>query len=139
MKNLLYIFVTIAVIVLAFWAYQESFETKAALKKIKTVNTEINNAQEKLSVLRVEWAYLNRPDRLRALVDMNFKQLKLIELNTNHFDDLRSFELKDDLTEIGYGESNSIKFDSADINYEKLLISTNVFSWGRYSDKSDDR
>lgn len=111
MKNLLYIFVTIAVIVLAFWAYQESFETKAALKKIKTVNTEINNAQEKLSVLRVEWAYLNRPDRLRALVDMNFKQLKLIELNTNHFDDLRSFELKDDLTEIGYGESNSIKFD----------------------------
>ena len=98
MKNLLYIFVTIAVIVLAFWAYQESFETKAALKKIKTVNTEINNAQEKLSVLRVEWAYLN-------------KQLKLIELNTNHFDDLRNFELKDDLTEIGYGESNSIKFD----------------------------
>ena len=44
-------------------------------------------------------------------MDMNFKQLKLIELNTNHFDDLRSFELKDDLTEIGYGESNSIKFD----------------------------
>ena len=111
MKNLFYIFVTIAVIALAFWAYQESFETKAALKKIKTVNTEINNAQEKLSVLRVEWAYLNRPDRLRALVDMNFKQLKLIELNTNHFDDIRSFELKDDLTEIGYGESNSIKFD----------------------------
>ena len=62
---------------------------------IKTVKKDISYTQERLSVLKVEWAYLNRPDRLRALADLNFKNLKLIELNTKHFGDLvniRSYE-----------------------------------------------
>ena len=94
MKNFIYIFATIAVIFLAFWAYQESFQAKSALKNIKTINSNIKNSQEKLSVLRAEWAYLNRPDRLRALADMNFEKLMLIELNAKHFESIQSFELK---------------------------------------------
>ena len=34
---------------------------------------------------RVEWAYLNRPDRLRALVDVNFDSLQLVPLTADHF------------------------------------------------------
>jgi hypothetical protein len=94
MKNLIYFLTTIAVISLAFWAYQESFQAKSALKNIKTINRDIKKSQEKLSVLRTEWAYLNRPDRLRALADMNFEKLMLIELNTKHFESIQNFELK---------------------------------------------
>lgn len=93
MKSISYIFITISVICLAFWAYHESFKAKSALDLIKTVKSEINHAQEKLSVLRVEWAYLNRPDRLRALADLNFDKLMLIDLNTKHFGELSNIKL----------------------------------------------
>ena len=94
MKSITYILVTITVISLAFWAYQESYRAKSTLNLIRTVNKDIHFIQEKLGVLRVEWAYLNRPDRLRALADLNFEKLRLIELNTKHFDDLMIIGVK---------------------------------------------
>lgn len=88
MKSITYTFLTISVILLAFWAYKESYKAKATLNLINTINKDISYTQERLSVLKVEWSYLNRPDRLRALADLNFENLKLIELNTKHFGDL---------------------------------------------------
>ena len=113
MKSITYIFITISVILVAFWAYQESYKAKVTLNMIKTIKKDISYTQERLSVLKVEWAYLNRPDRLRALADLNFKSLKLIELNTKHFGDLvniRSY--KKDLLINGSTLLNQINFDS---------------------------
>ena len=113
MKSITYIFITISVILVAFWAYQESYKAKVTLNMIKTIKKDISYTQERLSVLKVEWAYLNRPDRLRALADLNFKSLKLIELNTKHFGDLvniRSY--KKDLSINGSTFLNQINFDS---------------------------
>ena len=52
---------------LAFWAYRENYATQQVLTETQTLQREIGEAQERLSVLRAEWAYLNRPDRLREL------------------------------------------------------------------------
>ena len=113
MKSITYIAMTIVVIFLAFWAYQESYRAKSTLNLIKTVNKDINFAQEKLSVLRVEWAYLNRPDRLRALADLNFEKLKLIELNTKHFGDVEiSRSGQDDLSTTRETILDPINFNS---------------------------
>ena len=113
MKSITYILITISVISLAFWAYQESYRAKSTLNLIKTVNKDINFIQEKLSVLRVEWAYLNRPDRLRALADLNFEKLRLIELNTKHFDDLMKVGVKrKNLSSKGMDLLNQTNFNS---------------------------
>ncbi|WP_293440133.1 cell division protein FtsL [Planktotalea sp.] len=85
MRSLLYIVTALAVIGLAFWAYQENYQTQAEIAKTEQINHEIGQARARLTVLRAEWAYLNRPDRLRDLADVNFDRLGLSSLRPDQF------------------------------------------------------
>ena len=73
------------VMALAFWAYTENYTTKNTLDNIAQLNEDIGLANSRLRVLRAEWAYLNRPERLLQLVNANFLDLKLLELTSDHF------------------------------------------------------
>ena len=85
MRNFFYIFVFGFVITLAYWAYQENVKTQMAIKKSEEFQTEIGKARAKLSVLKAEWAYLNRPERLIHLTNLGFDQLKLAPLRATNF------------------------------------------------------
>lgn len=85
MRTFLYILTTISVISLAFWAYRENYATQAALSDTRQLRHEIREAHERLSMLRAEWAYLNRPDRLRDLAQINFDRLGLLPLRPEQF------------------------------------------------------
>lgn len=85
MRTLLYLCTVLSVFGLAFWAYQENYATQQVLKETRKTRSEIARAQVKLSVLRAEWAYLNRPDRLRDLAEINFERLGLLPLRPQHF------------------------------------------------------
>ncbi|MEL7092106.1 MAG: cell division protein FtsL [Pseudomonadota bacterium] len=85
MRTALYILTTLAVIGLAFWAYRENYATQAALNEVDTLHADIRAAHSRLAVLKAEWAYLNRPDRLRDLVDLNFDRLGLLPLRPEQF------------------------------------------------------
>ncbi|KUP93760.1 cell division protein FtsL [Tritonibacter horizontis] len=85
MKTLVYIFTILAVFGLAFWAYRENYATQQVLKETRVMRSDIASAQVRLSVLRAEWAYLNRPDRLRALAEINFERLGLLPLRPDQF------------------------------------------------------
>jgi hypothetical protein len=75
----------LAVIVLGFWAYEEGYDTRATEREVRELRREIGSRHEELSVLRAEWAYLNRPDRLHDLAEMNFERLGLMPLAPLHF------------------------------------------------------
>ncbi|MEP2640496.1 cell division protein FtsL [Roseobacter sp.] len=85
MRTVLYVLTTLSVIALAFWAYRENYATQAALTETRQLRAEIRDAHERLAVLRAEWAYLNRPDRLRDLAEINFDRLGLLNLQSQQF------------------------------------------------------
>ncbi len=85
MKTFLYILTTLGVISLAFWAYRENYATQGALAETRELRHEIRTAHERLSMLKAEWAYLNRPDRLRDLAQINFDRLGLLTLRPEQF------------------------------------------------------
>ena len=89
MKSLLYVITALAVFGLAFWAYRENYATQQVLKETRGLRSNIAAAQVRLSVLRAEWAYQNRPDRLRDLAELNFERLQLLPLHPDQFGRIR--------------------------------------------------
>lgn len=85
MRALLSILSAVAVMALAFWAYRENYETKAALDDVARLEREIAKEREALAMLNAEWAYLNRPDRLRDLTQLNFDRLGLLPMLPEQF------------------------------------------------------
>jgi hypothetical protein len=85
MRSLFFVITGLFVMVLAVWAYRQNYETQASLRDVKELRSEIADLRERASILRAEWAYLNRPERLADLADMNFDRLGLLPLRPDHF------------------------------------------------------
>lgn len=85
MRGLMYVLTVVSVIGLAFWAYRENYTTQTALDEAEALQLQIGEARDRLAVLKAEWAYLNRPDRLRDLADLNFESLQLLPLRPGQF------------------------------------------------------
>ena len=85
MRTILYLLTTLGVISLAFWAYRENYATQGALAETRELRGDIREAHERLSMLKAEWAYLNRPDRVQDLAQINFDRLGLLPLRPEQF------------------------------------------------------
>lgn len=85
MRGLALILSVVAVIGLAFWAYHENYDTQQSIREVRALQTEIGAAHARLKVLNAEWAYLNRPDRLRDLAELNFDRLGLLPVMPESF------------------------------------------------------
>ncbi len=85
MKSVIYVMTALCVIGLAFWAYRENYATQAVLNQTDRLHAEIRTSHARLAVLRAEWAFLNRPDRLRDLAELNFERLQLLPLHPDQF------------------------------------------------------
>ena len=85
MRSLLFLLTALAVIGTGYWAYHENYATQAELDRVDDLRRQIGEARERLAILNAEWAYLNRPDRLRDLAELNFDRLGLLPLRPDQF------------------------------------------------------
>ena len=85
MRTLFYISTAMVVMGLAFWAYRENYKTQEVISDVQDLHQQIAQERMSLAVLNAEWAYLNRPDRLRALAEINFDRLGLLPLTPEQF------------------------------------------------------
>lgn len=56
-----------AIVVMAITLFLITYEAQTVEKEIAALNREATAQQEAIHVLRAEWSYLNRPERLAAL------------------------------------------------------------------------
>ncbi len=87
MRSLLLILGVFMVMVFATWAYRVNNDTRDAMGRVASLQREIRTERETIAVLEAEWAYLNRPDRLLALSEEHFTELRLMPLHPDHFSD----------------------------------------------------
>jgi len=72
--------IVLAIVAAAVWAYEVNYKTLAAFDRVSALRGRIAEERERLQVLRVEWAYLNRPERLRALATAHNERLGLVPM-----------------------------------------------------------
>ena len=87
MKIFFYLCAAAVVVLFATWTYQVNYDTRAAKKRVAQLQREIAFERETISVLNVEWAYLNRPERLRLLAETYFVELRLMAIHSGNFAD----------------------------------------------------
>lgn len=85
MRPLIAAVTLISIMALAFWAYRENYATQASLREMQKLRIEIGDLREALALQKAEWAYLNRPERLRDLVALNFERVPLLPLDPIQF------------------------------------------------------
>jgi hypothetical protein len=85
MRLVLHLSAAVLVVVCATWAYRVNYATQETLNRVADLRAEVAAEREALAVLNAEWAYLNRPDRLRELVELNAEALGLAELTPDQF------------------------------------------------------
>ena len=112
MRSFLYIFSGLMVIGLGYWAYHENYDTQASMREVRTLHRQIGLSHERLNVLQAEWAYLNRPDRLRDLAELNFDRLGLLPLMPDGFGQIEQIDYP---TAIVFDLVNSIEVSSDNV------------------------
>ncbi len=85
MRSALVLFACAMVVMFATWAYRVNYDTREAVQRVTDLQFAIAREREALGVLRAEWAYLNRPDRLRELAEEHFAELRLMPMQPSSF------------------------------------------------------
>lgn len=75
----------LAIVAVAAWAYHVNYRTQSALERAEALRRQIAAEREAIQVLRVEWAHMNAPARLEALVAAANRHLTLYPVTPGQF------------------------------------------------------
>lgn len=85
MRWALYVVGLCLVVAAAFWSYRMTYGTKDVMAEVRTLRSEIRREREAIAILEAEWAWLNAPARLEALLEENRARLELKAMTPDRF------------------------------------------------------
>ena len=85
LRFLLFATLIVSTFSLGLWAYKINYESRAANQRVKNLEESILSLNKEVKILNAEWAHLNRPERLRKLVEYFFLELRLNPINPDDF------------------------------------------------------
>lgn len=85
MRLVLQVSAVVLVGVCATWAYRVNYAAQDGLRRVNSLKSQISREQQAVQLLNAEWDYLNRPERIQALVETHQDQLQLVPLAPEHF------------------------------------------------------
>ena len=98
LKRLILIFSLILTLGLGLWAYKTNYASRAALLRVEVINKQIDHERHQIKILNAEWEFLNRPERLRKLVEYYFDELRLIPISPQNFTSYDRINVVDDIS-----------------------------------------
>ncbi len=114
--RLTFLFISfLSLMIVSVWAYNVNYKTRSVIKSVKTLSSEIQNKEDRIKLLKAEWTYLNRPERLNRLVTINFPELRLLALS------YENYLLFEDILLAGRKEIDNGIFEPASKKRDKLL------------------
>ena len=85
MKQLLFLCAALVALGTAGATYKVNYLVQEAEARVSKLVRAIDKERETLGVLGAEWAYLNRPERLRALAETYYLELRLSSIAASDF------------------------------------------------------
>lgn len=85
MKTVLYLLAGVLVVLAASWTYTANYQVQDAEERVSALQRQITRERSRIAVMEAEWAYLNRPVRLRALVETYHPELQLITVDATRY------------------------------------------------------
>ncbi len=92
MRFFIFSFWTCAIILTGYVLFYITFQVEALEAQLTDLNHQIVKEQETIHVLKAEWSYLKRPDRLKKLSNKLLPELK--EISTNQIGYIDDIPLK---------------------------------------------
>jgi hypothetical protein len=78
-----------AVILAAVAVFQVKYRADAAASQVAQLQRQVDEEQERISLLKAEWSYLIQPERIQGLVERHNEVLRLEPLETEQIGRLR--------------------------------------------------
>ena len=97
-KRLVLIFSLIFTLGLGLWAYKTNYASRSALLRVESIKKQIDHERYQIKILNAEWEFLNRPERLRKLVEYYFDELRLIPISPQNFTSYDRINFGDDIS-----------------------------------------
>ena len=91
MRFIILILCSISLIVVSVWAYNVNYKARSTIKALNYLSSEIEKKESQIKLLKAEWAYLNRPERLNRLITIHFSELGLIPLSHENYVSFENF------------------------------------------------
>ena len=80
MLRLLNILAVLVLVGSAVYAYSIKYQTSFRAEQIAKTKIEIRQERDAIAVLRAEWAFMTRPERLQQLVDAHLPDMKQVKV-----------------------------------------------------------